>query len=233
MKKIILLMVAAATIFSTASASAIDWGWFQSDVDSITASAASIKNIWDKQSLEKIIDGKFAVPDDTINAAIAQQIAGDDRLKALSITSKENGRLEIHADTKSQGRVELSGTIDACVHNGTTSYVTYTVKDKDLKDHGGITGWMFSHLSLSLLEKMVGPIQLSDSLPSKIKGNSITVDYSQILQKSDLAQASIYGYNLLDALVIDGAVPHDGYVEFQTSLNIPDKAKTLLLSIFD
>lgn len=231
MKKMIFLISMLTTILAAGSAFAMDFSWLQHNIGTISSDAQSIKSVWDKQSLEKIIEGKFAVPDDTINAIIANQIKGDDKLKSLSITSKENGRLEIHADTKKQGRIELSGTIDAFVHNGDTSYMTYTVKNKDLKDHGGVTGWMFSHLSLSLLEKLVGPIQLGDSLPSTIKGNSVTVDYSQVLKQAPLAQTSLYGYNLLDALRIDGAVPHDGYIEFQTSLNIPDNVKTLLLAL--
>lgn len=231
MKKMIFLISMLTTILAAGSAFAMDFSWLQHNIGTISSDAQSIKSVWDKQSLEKIIEGKFAVPDDTINAIIANQIKGDDKLKSLSITSKENGRLEIHADTKKQGRIELSGTIDAFVHNGDTSYMTYTVKNKDLKDHGGVTGWMFSHLSLSLLEKLVGPIQLGDSLPSTIKGNSVTVDYNQVLKQAPLAQTSLYGYNLLDALRIDGAVPHDGYIEFQTSLNIPDNVKTLLLAL--
>lgn len=189
-----------------------------------------VKKTWDAQSLRDIIDGKIKVPDEAVNAAIAQQIAGDDSVKSLSITSKENGRLEIHADTKKIGRVELSGTVDAFVHNSDASYVTYTIKERELKDHS-VMSWIFSRISLSMTEKLIGPIKLSNDLPTTVKGNSLTIDYSPILKKSLLSQASLYGCNLLDALQIEGAVPHDGYIEFQTALNVPDIVKTLLLTV--
>ena len=236
MKRIVVIALAIA-MFTTMVVSAADWSWLPGGIDSTVSEYSpyirTIKKIWDKQSLEKLIEGKFAVPDETINVAIAEQIKDDPRVKSLSITSKKNGRLEIHADIKKYGGVELSGTIDKFVHDGDTSYMTYRVKDKDLKNYGGITGWMFSHLSLSMMERFVGRIELSDKLPTKIKGNSITIDYSAILKNSALAQQTVYGYNLLDALRIDGAVPHEGYIEFQTALNVPDKVKSLLLNVLD
>ena len=237
MKRIICLMIVVMAAFSTVTASAADWDWVKDGIGDIVSEyepyAETVKKVWDKQSLEKIIQGKFAVPDETINLALAQQIDGDERVKSLSITSKESGRVEIHATTKKYGTVELSGTIDAFVHDGDTSYMTYTVKNKDMKEHGGVTGWMFSHLSLSLIEKLVGPITLSDSLPTTVKGNSITVDYNQALKNSELAKASVANYNLLDALRIKGAVPHDGYIEFQTALNLPPRVQQWLLDILD
>ena len=237
MKKMIIGMMAAASILSAGAVSAAGWDWVPQNVGSAVAQygsdAAILKKTWDKQSLENIIQGKFDVPDDAINAVLAQETTDNDQVKSLRITSRANGRLDIHADTQEYGGIDLSGTIDAFVHNGDTSYMTYTVKDKDLENHGGITGWMFSHLSVSMLQKLVGHIDFGDDVTTKIHGNTVTVDCSQALNQSELAQVSVGGYSLLDALHIDGAVPHDGYVEFQTSLNVPDGIKDTLLSILD
>src|SRR5574344_328909 len=115
MKRIVVIALAIA-MFTTMVVSAADWSWLPGGIDSTVSEYSpyirTIKKIWDKQSLEKLIEGKFAVPDETINAAIAEQIKDDPRVKSLSITSKKNGRLEIHADIKKYGGVELSGTID-------------------------------------------------------------------------------------------------------------------------
>ena len=238
MKKIVVGMMLAASVLSTASASAAGWGdWVPQNVGATVTQYASyagiIKKTWDKQSLENIIQGKFDVPDEAINAVLEQEVSDSDQVKALKVTSRSDGRLDIHADTKTYGGVDISGTIDSCVHDGDTSYITYTVKDKDLENHGSLTGWMFSHISLSMMEKLVGHIEVSDDVTTKIKSNTVTVDYSQALKKSEFAQASVAGYNLLDALRIEGAVPHDGYIEIETSLNVPDGVKDTLRSILD
>lgn len=185
------------------------------------------KKVWDAQSLQGLKDGKISVPDEAINTAIASQIEGSDKVKSLSVTSKENGRLDIHANVASIGRVELSGTVDAFVHEGDSSYMTYTIKERSLKDHK-VASWIFSRISLAMAEKLVGPIKISDDMPVTVKGNSVTIDCSQALKKSELTQASVDGYTLLDALRIEKAVPHDGYIEITTSLNVPEAVKDLL-----
>ena len=64
------------------------------------------------------------------------------------------------------------------------------------------------------------------------QGNSVTVDFQELLRASDIGQTSVQGYNLLDVLRIEEAVPHDGYVEFRTSLELPDTLKAVLLQSF-
>ena len=231
-----LVLCLTVSVISTAAASdGGSWGWLSAGNISAVAKVAGpviqvVQKTWDKESLLGIMQGRIAVPDTAVNDALAQQLPAGGPVKALSITSRENGRLDIHADTEKIGRVEISGTVDAFVHNGDASYMTYTVKDKELKDHN-ILSWAFSRLSLSMMQKLTGPVSISDDLPVSLKGNSVTVDFHQILKQSDLGQTSFYGYNLLDALRIESATPHDGYIEFKTALNIPDEAKALLLKL--
>ena len=209
----------------------IDWGALSAQAEQYKPVFDVVKKTWSKESLLDIMRGHIAVPDDTINDAIAARIDEDSQVKSLSVTSKENGRLEIHADTKKIGRIELSGTVDAFVHDAEHSYMTYTVRERALKDHG-LMSWFFSRISMSMAEKLVGHIDLSENLPTTIKGNSITVDFQDLLRASDIGQTSFKGYNLLDVLHIEEAVPHDGYVEFKTSLDLPDELKALLLQSF-
>lgn len=209
----------------------IDWGAVSAQAEQYKPVFDVVKKTWSKESLLDIIQGHIAVPDDTINEAIAARIDEESQVKSLSITSRENGRLEIHADTKKIGRVELSGTVDAFVHDAEQSYMTYTVRERALKDHG-LMSWFFSRISLSMAEKLVGHVELSEDLPTTIKGNSVTVDFQELLRASDIGQTSVQGYNLLDVLRIEEAVPHDGYVEFRTSLELPDTLKAVLLQSF-
>lgn len=236
MKKFTVIgLTVASVLFSVNSVSAIDWENLQQGISATVKQyapyATIVQSIWDKQSLAQIIQGKYDIPDDAINAALAKAISDNDKVKTIQITSHEDGRMDIYADTLQYGGVYISGKIDAFVHDGTKSYMVYTVKDKDLENHGGITGWLFSHLSVALLEKLVGHISLGDDITTTVQGNTVTVDYSQALQKSELAQVTIGDYSLIDALHIDGAVPHDGYVEFNTSLRLPEEIQNLLVSM--
>ena len=203
-----------------------------------------IKHTWSNETLKEIMQGKVSVPDSVINEAIAESLkaesggsdAGDDGPGAeppvteLKLTSRENGRLEIFANTKKIGRVEFSGTIEEFVHNKEDSHVTYRVRERALKDHG-LASWFFSRISMSLSQKLFGKLDLGESLPTTIKGNYITVDCRKALEQSKLAKAEIKGYPVLDMLEIKNAVPHDGYIMFETRLNIPQEIQVAALDL--
>ena len=203
-----------------------------------------IQHTWSNETLKEIMQGKVSVPDSVINEAIAESLkaesggsdAGDDGPGAeppvteLKLTSRENGRLEIFANTKKIGRVEFSGTIEEFVHNKEDSHVTYRVRERALKDHG-LASWFFSRISMSLSQKLFGKLDLGESLPTTIKGNYITVDCRKALEQSKLVKAEIKGYPVLDMLEIKNAVPHDGYIMFETRLNIPQEIQVAALDL--
>ena len=198
-----------------------------------------IKHTWSNETLKEIMQGKVSVPDSVINEAIAESLqaekdgseaAAEPPVTELKLTSRENGRLEIFANTKKIGRVEFSGTIEEFVHNKEDSHVTYRVRERALKDHG-LASWFFSRISMSLSQKLFGKLDLGESLPTTIKGNYITVDCRKALEQSKLAKAEIKGHPVLDMLEIKNAVPHDGYIMFETRLNIPQEIQVAALDL--
>ena len=198
-----------------------------------------IQHTWSNETLKEIMQGKVSVPDSVINEAIAESLqaekdgseaAAEPPVTELKLTSRENGRLEILANTKKIGRVEFSGTIEEFVHNKEDSHVTYRVRERALKDHG-LASWFFSRISMSLSQKLFGKFDLGESLPTSIKGNYITVDCRKALEQSKLAKAEIKGYPVLDMLEIKNAVPHDGYIMFETRLNIPQEIQVAALDL--
>ena len=198
-----------------------------------------IQHTWSNETLKEIMQGKVSVPDSVINEAIAESLqaekdgseaAAEPPVTELKLTSRENGRLEIFANTKKLGRVEFSGTIEEFVHNKEDSHVTYRVRERALKDHG-LASWFFSRISMSMSQKLFGKFDLGESLPTTIKGNYITVDCRKALEQSKLAKAEIKGYPVLDMLEIKNAVPHDGYIMFETRLNIPQEIQVAALDL--
>ena len=198
-----------------------------------------IQHTWSNETLKEIMQGKVSVPDSVINEAIAESLqaekdgseaAAEPPVTELKLTSRENGRLEIFANTKKIGRGEFSGTIEEFVHNKEDSHVTYRVRERALKDHG-LASWFFSRISMSLSQKLFGKLDLGESLPTTIKGNYITVDCRKALEQSKLAKAEIKGYPVLDMLEIKNAVPHDGYIMFETRLNIPQEIQVAALDL--
>ena len=95
-----------------------------------------LRQTWSKESLLEISQGKLFVPDDVINDAIAKQMTADGAVTGVRLKSHANGRLDITADTKKVGPVEVSGEIKEFVHQGDRSYAIYRVRSKNIPNHG-------------------------------------------------------------------------------------------------
>lgn len=189
-----------------------------------------LQETWSKETFMEIMQGKVSVPDSVINDAIAEQLNENQPVTQMTLTSKENGRLEIAATSKKMGRLEFSGIIEEFVHNTEESRVTYRVKERALKDHG-LASWFFSRMSLSMAQNIFGKLDLGEALPTQIKGNSISVDCHDVLEQSQLAQVQLQGHRILDMVEIKGAVPHDGYVQFETELHVPGEVRAMVLNV--
>lgn len=171
------------------------------------------------------------MPDEVINEALARRLTEEpgQPLKMLKLTSHENGRLDIEAETEKESP-RLSGKIREFVHNTDKSCMLYHISSKRLPGHG-LMSWLFSQLSLSMVQGMVGDIRLSDSLPMEIDGNDVRIDCRQVLEGSDFGQTVYKGHRLLDMLEIKSAEPREGGIVFETELHVPDDVKEYLKSV--
>ena len=188
-----------------------------------------VRDTWDRATLEEIADGKLFVSDEMMNDAIAKSLAdaGDTApVKGLRLQSLA----KITADTRKVGPVELTGTIEDFVHDGDKSYMKFRVREKNIPQHG-LMSWVFSRISLSMAERMVGHLEMPEDLPVKIKHNTIFVDYSDVLAASRLGQTEVRGHRLLDMVEIKSATPQEGGILFETRLDVPDDVKASLLEI--
>lgn len=202
----------------------IDWAKVQEKVADYGPALRVIKDTWDKETLTEISQGNLFVSDKMLNEAIAKAIKADSPVKSVILESKENGRLNVTADTNKVGKVELSGEVKEFVHEGDKSYMVYRVRERNIPNHG-LMSWIFSRVSLAMAQRMVGPVTLSEDLPVEIKHNMVRIDYSKVLADSEFGKTMFHGHRLLDMIEIEKAVPKEGGIMFQTKLNIPDDVK--------
>lgn len=208
----------------------IDWNIVKDKVQDYAPVIDVIKSTWSHETLKEIAEGKVFVPDETLNDILKKNISEKSPITLLKVTSKDTGRLVVYGETRKLGRVELSGTIEECVHNDSGTYVSYRVRERELLDHG-LGSWIFSRISISMTQKIMGGLKFSDGVPTKIHGNTIRVDLSKLVEESDLSKTEFHGHRLVDMVGIEGAKPKEGGIEIDTKLNVPDDIKALLLGI--
>ena len=196
--------------------------------------ARSFKHVaeetWGRETLQDILHGKVAIPDKELNKALTAYLGKEGDVSKLKIASHEDNRLEVHAKTKHWGTLKLNGTLNELVHNDDRSQIVYTIEDRGIENNK-VVSWIFERVSLSLVEKLFGRLELADDLPSHRDGNTLTIDMKPRLSNAKIASYKVKDISLLDILTIDGVTPHEGYVELDTSLRIPPSAKALLQDI--
>ena len=104
------------------------------------------------------------------------------------------------------------------------------MKEKNIPNHGFVS-WVFSRISLSMVERMMGHLDVSDRLPVDIRGNKVYVDFHEVLAASKLGQTQFRGHKLMDMIEIEGAEVREGGIQFDMNLNVPDDVKETLREV--
>lgn len=209
---------------------AFDFSGISGQVENFAPVIAVVRQTWNTQTLSDLKEGKLAVPDDVVNESLAKYSDESAGVHDIKVTSLGDGKLRLEAVTKKFGRVDFLCRIDQFTHNKDISFLKFTVLEKNLPDQG-LMSWIISRVSLSMVEKMVGSIELGEKIHTKVVKDTVAIDFHEALHETAFGKTSLLGYRLSDALVIESAVPKDGYIEFQTSLNLPDAVKRALFNI--
>ena len=211
----------------------IDWSSLREAVQDYGPALTVLRDTWDRETLAQIAEGHLFVRDAVLNDAIAHNIGTEGTIRGIELTSHENGRLDIVCTTtKKYKKIELSGTIEEFVHDGEKSYAVYRVRKKNVPDHG-LVSWIFSRISLSRVERMVGHLDVSERLPADIKGNKVRVDFRGVLAASKLGQIEFRGHRLMDMVEIEGAQVREGGIMCDTKLNVPDDVREALKAMWE
>jgi len=189
-----------------------------------------IQETWDHETLAGLEQGKVAVPDAVINQSLTAALGDDTRVKELQISSLGDGKIKIAAVVPQAGHIVLVCKLEQFQHDKQRSVMTMKILNKKLPDKPMLS-WIFSKVSLAMAAKFVGKVDFGPDLLVDIKGNTVTIDFHQALYNSRFGSAELFGFKLLDALVITQAVPQQGYVEFDTALDMPDSIKSMLQNI--
>ena len=209
----------------------VDWSAVREAVRDYSPALTVLRDTWDRETLAQIAEGHLFVRDSVLNEAIAKNLGMGGTIRGIVMRSHANGRLDLLCTTtKKYKKVELSGTIEEFVHDGDKSYAVYCVREKNIPDHGFVS-WVFSRVSLSMVERMMGRFDVSENLPVEIHGNKVHVDFREMLAASKLGQTEFHGHRLTDMIEIEGASVQEGGIMFDTKLCASDDVKAALRAI--
>ena len=209
----------------------VDWSAVREAVKDYGPVLTVLRDTWDRETLAQIAEGHLFVRDSMLNEALAKNLGTGGTIRGIVMRSHADGRLDLVCTTsKKYKTIELSGTIEKFVHDGDKSYAVYHVKEKNIPNHGFVS-WVFSRISLSMVERMMGRFDVSENLPVEIHGNKVHVDFREMLAASKLGQTEFHGHRLTDMIEIEGASVREGGIMFDTKLCASDDVKAALRAI--
>lgn len=212
------------------SSSGINFGGLSERVADLTPIIQVVRHTWSTQTLAGLKDGKVTVPDDVINESLAKYSAENSSVHDIRVTSLGEDKLRLTAKTQKFGAIDFVCRIDQFQHDQDISLLKFTVLEKDLPDQA-VLSWIFSRVSLSMVEKMVGRIELGENTKTRVVGDTVAIDFHEALAHTEFGKANLFGYSLGNALEIESAAPKEGYIEFKTALHLPDTVKSMLSNI--
>lgn len=161
---------------------------------------------WNHESLADLSKGNISVSEQTVNDLVASKITADGPVKTLSVAFQE-GSLGVEAATDA-GDIHLKGILSAFHYEDGKLTARYDVKDKSLKGNR-LESWIFSVISLSLVEKLMGPLYLGEGIDTTVEGNTVTVVIRDVPSLMTDSKKAAF---MLNHLQIKGAACHDGYI---------------------
>jgi hypothetical protein len=188
-----------------------------------------LREVWDRQTVSDLAQGNIAVPDDVLNQSLQQALGDSDKVKEFTLTSLADNKIKIHLRTESVGAVDLVCQIKQLEHDKNHSVMKVAILDKQLPDRP-LMSFIFSHVSMALVTKLTGPIDVGPDLGISFYGNDVTIDFHQALSRSKLASVEIMGYRLLDQVEITGATAQAGAVVFHTNFAVPQPVVDALIN---
>jgi hypothetical protein len=188
-----------------------------------------MKETWDAQTLSNIRQGKVVVPDDVINKYLAMSLEREqpEQVKALTVQSFADQRIKITASTKKKGRVVLICKVQQFEHDKNHSVMKLKVVDKKLLDEP-VLSWIFSKVSLAMVSRVAGHVNVPEGVEVKLHGNEVTVDFHKAIYNSPFGQLEFFGYKPIDALIIRSLTPQKDSVELSADLDLPEQVKSML-----
>jgi len=218
------------------SLESIDLGKISQMVEDYGPVISIIKDSWGKETLKEILDGKVFVADEIINTAIKNSLdkKSDSPVKEVKVTDRKNGKMYIDAVLENGQKIEIGGVIKNFTYKDDKALMVFRVQKHELPGHG-ISSWLFSMLSLSMVQQLTGTVNITDNLPVDIgvDGNTVSVDFSEVLLNSVLGQKEVEGERLIKMLEIKGAKPKEKGLELEVDLHISEKLKNRVKDILN
>lgn len=191
--------------------------------ENITEMAAPFKEAAERwitaQTWEQLRRGEVVVPYTDLSAGLAEAMK-DSEFTFKDCCYHGDNLLDITVEHEKYGTVTAQVEIEAMALNNTASFARFRIHDFAVADNKLgelLVRLLGTRIIMSLVNALFNMTVVNrEDLICTFSGQSLTVDFTEVVNKSKLAQTKIKNFNLFDLVRLTGLVPEADGLHIKT-----------------
>ena len=185
-----------------------------------------IKQVWSAQTIKDLLNGTLIISYDLINKQLAEHSISPS-VNDIVISPVEDNLLNIKFKHEQYGAISCTGEIIAFKHNDKESYLSFKIKEKEIKGKN-IISKIIADIGYFIFTKLLGKFpKFSDEINVSMTEDILKVDFREYLLKSNFNKKIMDKdiINLVDVLSLE---PNAEGIKVNTNLKVSPVIKKMM-----
>ena len=185
-----------------------------------------IKQVWSAQTIKDLLNGTLIISYDLINKQLAEHSISPS-VNDIVISPVEDNLLNIKFKHEQYGAISCTGEIIAFKHNDKESYLSFKIKEKEIKGKN-IIKKIIADIGYFIFTKLLGKFpKFSDEINVSMTEDILKVDFREYLLKSNFNK-KIMGKEIINLVDVLSLEPNVEGIKVNTNLKVSPVIKKMM-----
>ena len=181
-------------------------------------SLEEIKQVWSAQTIKDLLNGSLIISYDLINKQLAEHSISPS-VSDIVISPVEDNLLNIKFKHEQYGDISCTGEILAFNHNDKESYLSFKIKEKEIKGKN-IISKIIADIGYFIFTKLLGKFpKFSDEINVSMTDDILKVDFREYLLQSNF-NIKIMDKDIINLVDVLSLEPNAEGIKVNTNLKV-------------
>ncbi len=181
-------------------------------------SLEEIKQVWSAQTIKDLLNGSLIISYDLINKQLAEHSISPS-VNDIVISPVEDNLLNIKFKHEQYGAISCTGEILAFNHNDKESYLSFKIKEKEIKGKN-IISKIIADIGYFIFTKLLGKFpKFSDEINVSMTDDILKVDFREYLLQSNF-NIKIMDKDIINLVDVLSLEPNAEGIKVNTNLKV-------------
>ena len=189
-------------------------------------SLEEIKQVWSAQTIKDLLNGSLIISYDLINKQLAEHSISPS-VNDIVISPVEDNLLNIKFKHEQYGAISCTGEIIAFKHNDKESYLSFKIKEKEIKGKN-IISKIIADIGYFIFTKLLGKFpKFSDEINVSMTDDILKVDFREYLLQSNF-NIKIMDKDIINLVDVLSLEPNAEGIKVNTNLKVSPVIKKMM-----